>query len=221
MTVKIDSRESINVIQKESRFKIVLCLIASSELSLGELSKLIGKSKSTISRDMQELIKHDLVLETRVDKKTRSKYYTINRDFLFQTLSKLSSPQYSESLSAVELKENFNLILDMITYSFFILNNTLPLVNQYIELFKKAREGITIENNEVITEWLKDMNVHLRFTPLSQKGFEVHEKHYKEFAIKVNKDLYEVEKDQSFSGEYLTWNIVLPIKRILEWTNRG
>lgn len=215
-----DKNISISILKKESRFKILMHLIGTNELSLGELSKRIGKSKSTISRDLHELISQKMVTETRTDKTTKSKYYTVNRDFLFKTMANLTKPDLLDTLTPDELKENFNLVLDMINYSMFILNNTLPLAERYLELFKETRQDVQIENREMFIQSLVDMNFHLRFTPLSEEGYKTHEKHYRRFVRNVNEELQQIEKNKPSTGEYLTWNLVLPIKRILDWTKQ-
>ncbi|NHK32627.1 MAG: winged helix-turn-helix transcriptional regulator [Asgard group archaeon] len=213
-----DINISVSILEKESRFKILLHLIGTNELSLGELTERIGKSKSTISRDLQELIAHNMVLESRIDKTTKSKYYTIDRDFLYDTTAKLTNPETLDTLTPDGLKNNFNLLIEMVIYSVFILNNTLPLVGRYLELFKDARQDIKIENRVTFEQWLKDMNFHFRFTPLSKEGYEIHEKHYREFVKNVNEELYQVEKNKAGAGEYITWNLVFPIQKILKWT---
>ena len=138
--------------------------------------------------------------------------------FFIECDPNLTNPKTLDTLNPEGLKANFNLIIDMIIYSVFILGNTLPLASRYLELFKEARQDIQIEDRSEFEQWLKDMNLHFRFTPLSEKGYQVHEKHYREFVKNVNEELMQVEKDNQFSGEYLTWNLVLPIHRILSWT---
>ncbi len=207
----------IEVLSKKSRFQIFINLLVYPELSLTELSESIGKSKSTIHRDLQELIESGIIREHRQDSSTKSKYYVIQKKSIFQDLQIITSPEKMNKLSAEERKSAFNLLLSMIDSAFFILENSIGIVTKYVERFKEAKQDLSLPDNETFLRWIKEFGVSLRFVPLSNKTFPIYEKHLKNFVSEVSSELLSNDlQEDLFNGDYLAWNVILPMKKALK-----
>ncbi len=207
----------IEVLSKKSRFQIFLHLLVYPELSLTKLSESVGKSKSTVHRDLQELIEAGIIKEHRQDSSTKSKYYVIQKKTIFQDLHMITSPDKMDKLSAEERKNTFNLLMSMIDSAFFILENSIGIVTKYVERFKEAKQDLSLPDHQTFLRWMKEFGVSLRFAPLSNKTFPIYEKHLKNFYSEVNSELLTSElQEDLFNGDYLAWNVILPMKKALK-----
>ncbi len=205
------------ILSKKSRFQIFLNLLVYPELSLTELSKFTGKSKTTIHRDLQEMIVAGLVKEYRQDSSTKSKYYVIQRKTIFRDIQILTSPEKMDKLSAEERKSTFNLLISMVNSAFFILENSIGIITKYIDRFKEAKQDLSLPDYQTFLRWIKELGVSIKFVPLSNKTLPLYEKYMTNFSTDVNSELLTSElEEELFSGEYLAWNLILPLKKALK-----
>ena len=211
------SEESIvEVLSKESRFMIFLYLLSYPELDLGELSKRIGKSKSTIHRDLQVLIEKGIVNEIRQDYSTKSKFYALNPKFIFEDLPELQSPTSIAKMTEEKRKEMFEFIIQTSKNALFILDNSINLTFRYLDHFKHLKKALSIPDSETFFTWGQELGIGIRIIPLSEKTFPIYVKHYVKFAEELNKEIYESQKDEEIlGGEYLVWHVNLPLRKIL------
>ena len=207
----------IEILSKESRFKILLYLFAYPELSLSDISDYINKSKATAHRDLKEMISMGIVKELRQDASTKSKFYCIEKDFFLSLLRSLSSWDNIEKMKPEERDKIFFLIITMIKNAFFILENSIELTSKYLDFFAKTKENVPIQNTNTIMQWLRELDVSIRFLPLSQRTFLKYSEKLAKFAKEVNEELLSEElKEELFEGDYIAWNVILPLKKILK-----
>jgi hypothetical protein len=122
-----------------------------------------------------------------------------------------------DKLSAEERKNTFNLLMSMIDSAFFILENSIGIVTKYVERFKEAKQDLSIPDHQTFLRWMKEFGVSLRFAPLSNKTFPIYEKHLKNFYSEVSSELLASElQEDLFDGDYLAWNVILPLKKALK-----
>jgi DNA-binding transcriptional ArsR family regulator len=72
------------LLESDTRFKIWLQLSLNSEMNLGELSRQLKRSKSTIHEHLQKLLEAELIIETReesVQGRIPSKFYSLDPDY--------------------------------------------------------------------------------------------------------------------------------------------
>ena len=214
---KVDSvLNFIEILSKESRFKILLYLLAYPELSLTDISDYIEKSKATVHRDLKEMIAMGIVKELRQDPSTKAKFYAIEKDFFFSLLKGLSTTENIKKMSSEERQNLFAMIVTMIKNAFFMLENSIGLVLKYIDFFAKTKENIEISDMDTIMQWMQELDLTIRFIPLSQKTFPRYIEELTKFATVVNTDLLSDElKEELFEGDYIAWNVILPLKKIL------
>lgn len=212
-----ESEESIvEILSKESRFMIFLYLLSYPELDLGELSKRIGKSKSTIHRDLQLLIKIGVVNELRQDFSTKSKFYALNPKFIFEDLKELQSADHLAKMNSEQRRRYFEFIVRTTRNAFFVLENSINLTFRYLDYFEDLKKDLSIPDLDTLSRWSQELGVGIRIVPLSDKTFPVYVKHYSKFAEELNKELYEVqEQGEILGGEYLIWHVILPLRKIL------
>jgi len=206
----------IEILSKESRFKILLYLIAYPELSLSDLSDHINKSKATAHRDLKEMISMGIVKELRQDPSTKSKFYCVEKDFFFSLIKTLSTRNNIEKMTTEEREKTFFLIITMVKNAFFILENSIALTHKYLDYFARTKENIQIQKPDTILQWIQELDVSIRFLPLSQKTFPKYIEKLTKFATEINEELLSEElKEELFEGDYIAWNVVLPLKKIL------
>ena len=206
----------VDILTKESRFMIFLYLLAYPELDLGELSKRIGKSKSTIHRDLQVLIDREIVKEVRQDFSTKSKFYALNPKFIFEDMKELQSAENLAKMNEEQRKKYFEFMIKTTRNAFFVLENSINMTYRYLDYFKDFKKDLPIPDIDTLSTWGQELGVGIRIIPLSEKTFPIYIKHYAKFGEELNKELYEKqEEDEIFGGEYLVWHVVLPLRRIL------
>jgi len=206
----------VEVLSKESRFMIFLYLLSYPELDLGGLSKRIGKSKSTIHRDLQVLIETGIVNEIRQDYSTRSKFYALNPKFIFEDLPELQSPTNIAKMTEEKRKNLFEFIIQTARNALFILDNSINLTYRYLDHFEHLKKALSIPDPETFFRWGQELGVGIRIIPLSEKTFPIYVKHYTKFAEELNKEIYESQgNEEVLGGEYLVWHVNLPLRKIL------
>ena len=212
-----DSEEDmLDILAKESRFMIILYLLSYPELGLGELSKRIGKSKSTIHRDLKILQKHGIVYEIRQDYSTKSKYYALNPKFIFEDLRNLQSPESIERMSEEQRRKLFEFLMESTKKAFYILDNSINLTIKYLDYFEDLKKNLPIPDLDTFTMWGRELDLGIRVIPLSDKTYPIYGKHFARFSQELNKELYDIhKKEEEMGGEYLVWHVVLPLRKIL------
>ena len=212
-----DSKENVlDVIAKESRFMIILYLLSYPELGLGELSKRIGKSKSTIHRDLKILLKHGIVNEVRKDYPTKSKYYALDPKFIFEELKDLQSPEHIAKMSQEQRRKLFEFLIESTKKAFLILNNSINLTFRYLDYFEDIKRNLPIPDLETFSMWGRELDLGIRVIPLSEKTYHIYGKHFAKFSQELSKELYEIQKKgEILGGEYLVWHVILPLRKIL------
>jgi DNA-binding transcriptional ArsR family regulator len=126
----IDETDPLRIIKAlsiESRYSIFLYLLIYNELTLDELSNLLGKSKSTIHHHIQELIDVSVVNEyTKAGSKT--KYYKLK---IFNIRPQLVKSFGLEAFKNISQEKQTQLLYDFVDISHannYIMQNLLELL---------------------------------------------------------------------------------------------
>ncbi|MFW9904038.1 MAG: winged helix-turn-helix transcriptional regulator [Candidatus Thorarchaeota archaeon] len=198
------------LLKNELRLKMVLLLFVRGKISLSDLSGQLGKSKSTISRNLQAMEELGVVLTSSFE--NREKYYSLSSD-IYKMFFPISKGQYDE----VDDQHRRELALKTVYLfkSAFKLYKTLfSLAIQYLDSLLESINGmedlVHIDNNLIRKQIFGSNMVFLSATE-RERFFQ----YYQEFNQKLMADLQtnkEVDRPYMFFGTILDLNQLLTDK---------
>ena len=208
--------ESMN---NSTRLRLILILLIYNELSLTNLSKKLGVSKSTVSRHLKALISTNLikVRKQQVRASRKKQYYSIIPNLL--QIIRLSS---SELRSIPPEKALAARILDL-KNDRLTLRTIKNIMNEFLLYYENLEEQIEQDpptNHQEIEQTFSTENIcRFYLWMFNKKQFEVFRAKYLEFLQDV---LKEMEQYQNYKEEkpeinpYFVWHMIAPIKKIYD-----
>ncbi|UCC19775.1 MAG: helix-turn-helix transcriptional regulator [Promethearchaeota archaeon] len=192
----------IDVLKSSIRFRIYSLLHLYPELSLSEISKKMGKSKSTIHHHLKELIDYELIELSREEKvrgNILAKFYSLKPGHI-EKLSDTDSETHKATQATIDFLK---------TYLNFALR-TIELYKNFFESFELQENGI-----DKLKELLKDEQGFSSMVFLSEEKFKKVHRLYQEFVKEVNK--IEIENGKIKDEKpFFIFTLALPLKKVIE-----
>ncbi len=208
--------ESMN---NSTRIRLILILLIYNELSLTNLSKKLGVSKSTVLRHLKALISTNLikVRKQQVNVSRKKHYYSIVPNLL-QIIRLSSSELKSISPEKALAARILDLKNDRLT-----LRTIKNIMNEFLLYYKNLEEQIEQDppiNHREIEQTFSTENIcRFYLWIFNKKQFEVFRAKYLAFLQDL---LKEMEQYQNYKEEkqeinpYFVWHMIAPIKKIYD-----
>lgn len=214
------------VFESKTRFRILLFLMVSGELSLTELAEKMNKSKPALHHHLQKMIEADVVVVSREEPYRGSimqKFYTLAPGFQPPYLSGISAEEIFEQAKEGPEKrqELVKRIVEIQKSVTSYLKSSLELIDVYNEFLleeAQAKEDLSLEDFQ---ELVTSQKIGYRIDFMSEK----HLTFYRDEIERVRAELRErmiKEKelaqgtDSVLGWEYVINTMILPIKYLLE-----
>jgi len=197
-----------NIVRSKTRFQICNFLIIYRELSILDLSRRIGKSKSTIYEHLKKMMDAGFVRVSR-EEKSRS---NIKRKY-YSWVEKDSERGRPEKFSEVYCKNKIDLLRSFAVLNQSILKNWIEFLESLREKFERGNieEAVSIfKKIYLIAEDTKMFHSVAFYTPENAKLF------YKKIFNLYNEIPDEVES-KSDENPYYGGMMLLPIRLILDY----
>ncbi|MBY9005556.1 MAG: winged helix-turn-helix transcriptional regulator [Candidatus Lokiarchaeota archaeon] len=209
--------ESVAFLKNKISLGIILRLLMFQELSFTELSKALKKSKSTIHRNVQDLMKSGLIhisKEVKVRGSIKAKYYKISEDFInFLALKNEDSFSIikNEIIDDIKLESYMNKIKTKIA----IVKNPLEGLNNYVN---NLHDKATLDNSQSIyNEIQNNIEPNISTMLLSRAQFKQLIEHIKEFYKNLKIITKEVKNNENTTEKpYIFSMFFFKIKEVLE-----
>jgi len=217
LLAKRRARENIaGLLEKDSRLQIVLYLFAYPKQSLSQLTDNVGKSKSTISRDLSVLLDGGVVREVKnTTNHGNAKSYELTTEFIDENLLNYADPELFATLTNKERKELFRLTMAYSEHTIQLLEKMLLQVSEYLHSFQTRKEGLDISTFDVFQSWMNEFGVTLRMMPMNQELFGEFLQEYQDFIVKFQEEHNFKLENELKEADYLIWSIFLPLKKII------
>lgn len=216
-------QQYMNIYESQIKMRILNYLHIYKELSLTELSGKLGKSKSTISKHIQEMQRIEIQGEKLVDVRERKyrgsieqKMYSLGKIPLFigKTYDDLKSYSPDQIFDYLHIEEY------MINMRFFsllkdIMSRTLEYINEFYsnltpkDIDEDFKEKIYQYNTCIprIQYYSTDEYIEYRHRFLKFED---------DFLAEIEKKRKIISKSTSKPQEYLVYHVLLPVRRILD-----
>jgi DNA-binding transcriptional ArsR family regulator len=208
----------IKVLSSKQRLQTLFHLFVYQEISLTEFSSRFNQNKkNTTVYHMKLLVESGLIIE--IDKPVEgsikpAKFYRINPDFYQKMFIPFDNP---DNLSKPEILE----------YSHQIFRWNALLFETMREFLNELREFNTnyepkISDSEAAMEFHNKLHTPRDLIPLSEQGFQ---KYMKEYHTLIHNTQTFLSKEEEQEGTtirpYLAFNMILPIKELLEFKKKN
>jgi len=218
---KIHNRMKImKTLNSPTRFILIGYLLVHRRLSLTKISKLVGKTKSTVIHHMKKLSEIGLIIEEEeevVGSITPLRYYRISRDIIDKATVITDNVADIPDEKIVSMT---SLALNSSRWWFESQRCMFEMMGQYYD------DTILKINNkpDIAREFYSSKNnFDFGSLPLTDEGYIEYLDAYKEFETKMNhivsRDLERIEEDGKQVGRpYFLVHAVIPFGKILENT---
>ncbi|TFG28252.1 MAG: ArsR family transcriptional regulator [Promethearchaeota archaeon] len=209
--------EVLKIMASLPRLRIILLLLMFRKLSLSKLSKLLGRTKSTISHHLKKLSDLGIIITTTKDARGSidAKVYELIPGFLekfnldFDELEKMDKLKRKEILHLAILNDK---------WQFEVIKS---LYEQSV-LYYDAIDDINIKSKLDSIEDFKNLHfktpIQYDFWFLSEEGRKAYEKLTLEFKSKMKKIIEEEDKTKKLiERPYLILHSFFPLKEIAEY----
>jgi len=215
-----DPRITIEILEDEIRFKILMLLQMYGDLSLSELTEKIGKSKSTLHRHLQKLLEMDLVEESKeiqVRGNIPAKYYKIP-GLLFEKLPNINM----QSIAKMNEQEQRKFFTSKDTIE--MLKTVAIFAKKSLDMFTEFLDGIDLSDpNNLKSLFINQefsLNIAL-FTPQHrQKMIELANLQAtggsQEQIYKLSQELMESILTTKSGQEYFQCSVMVPLKKLYD-----
>lgn len=222
---KLPHSSKINVIKtlsNETRVSIFLYLLIYQKLSLDDLKKLLNKkAKSTIFHHIKILQDSGLVKEFGTKEGTKIKFFGIDEkrkeNLVIGEDIDFSKKELEIDKSLLEyLKAGYEVFKSSYTIVDHSFNLTIDYQDKRIKEYEEK-----IEKEEIIkvkTTNLLETSLEFRF--MTRKKFEIFEKEYTEFKLRLEEKYKAIEdiedSEENYENEVVSFNLTIPIKKYID-----
>lgn len=206
---------------------IFLMLSAYGELSLKSLSELVGKSKATILRHTRLMVEYNVIVEYSKED-DRSKYFKLHPKRFTLSTPEIILP-YIKKMNQEERKEMYTSMIAFDKSNIHVMKYILDIVLRYMDFFNETKTNIDI-SEDMIKNMFNEMDLYLTWDMYDRNTFELYQKHQKIFYENLKKDIdkyLDSRKIETNDGsenlnykefDYIRWNIVVPLKKLLKFS---
>lgn len=209
--------EIIKLLNKPTRYRLIFLLLIYPKLSLTELSKHLGKTKSTIIHHLKKFEKFNIFKTSRkpVPSYIDAKIYRLIPDFL--KILKFNTTDFNQFSNP----EKKNLLPSMLLKDIWVFELIRKMLEQSILLYKAIGEtnfeSETDTSTELIEFYLKNPIKYDIWT-LTKEELESYEKLVEEFKIKLNNDIHETNvTKKNIERPYLVFHGFFPMNDLIKY----
>ncbi|MFX0125852.1 MAG: hypothetical protein ACFFAE_19680 [Candidatus Hodarchaeota archaeon] len=203
--------------------KIFLFLLGFGEVSLTQLSELLGKSKQTILRYINPMVDNKVIIEVKKEN-TRAKYYAVNTIFLDKPMHQLYVQGIKE-LSQEKRRERYKAYINMIWGGYVILEKLIDPCKDYIKIFEETRSNLPNLDEEMFYQLRGDMEVGIDKLILTEESYNLLLQHTDTFLENFRKERDKLENEKKLQDkkredgeDYIVFLARIPLKKVLKWS---
>ncbi len=206
---KFDMLKTLN---SKSRLRILLFLFIYRKLSLTELSQRLGKTKNTVIYHIKRMVNYGIIHEE--DEKIPNsikpiKVYRLNPDFYKQIFTPFGDLADLSNSEIMEYSKN------VFQWNSLLFETMRGFLRELGDFYSENEPNLC--NIESTVAFHENHQTPRDLIPLSQQGYHEYMKNYQEM---MEKTVNFLEKESNAQGElirpYLAFNVVLPIKTLVE-----
>ncbi|MFX0070639.1 MAG: ArsR family transcriptional regulator [Candidatus Hermodarchaeota archaeon] len=209
--------EFMKLLSSVPRLRILLLLLIYRKLSLAQLSKLLGRTKATVTHHLKKFDTLGIIKTSRKDSRGSidAKLYELEPDFF--DLVELSFDKF-QSLEQDESKELLHYVLLRDKWMFDVFRNILIFANRF---YQEIDERFLTENSDFVKQtedfyFKSPVDYNIWF--LTEDGKNSYDKAAIQFIDQINK----IIKDENKKGKlverpYCILNLILPLKKLSEF----
>lgn len=214
-TVKI-----IEALDSDVKLQIILFLYVYGELSLGELSNKLDKSKATISRHVSSLksLKIVEVRKKQIRSPIKKQFYSISPDFIDQILL------LEDQLQTLKPEEAIDILIKELKMDKFFLDMIKNVIGQAIPYFNDLEsklETFGTSNFDQTQKFYYKNRCRYMIWPLDEEEYEFYRNKQAKFLGEIRMELTKrakiKSKDDITQKSHVAVNLSFPIKKILEF----
>lgn len=206
---------NLEEIQKRAQLQIVLKLLIYGELSMRELSNKTKKSKSTIHRNLEDLIRNGIVKvskELKVRGSIKAKYYKLAEDFY--SLFDIKKKFFIDIKNFEKSQKDFMDELNLLQFGLKIIENQLISLDQFISF---PKENISL-NHQLYSREIIDIIKSFKLIFLNEEEFNELRSKLNDFYSAVKSIELKNQKQANRSDKpYLFTISLFNIARLLEF----
>lgn len=218
---KIEEKHENNnfedIFKNRINFQILILLIIYSELSIPNIAKILGISKSTVIRHLDEMENSKLIelsKEEKVRSDLKTRYYRISPSGMKNLPS--YTPEQIKGFNESQRAAFFKMIVDSLKYTSNFVDLTVKL---FIEYLDKKDTSVGDE----LQKMMEDQSISINLQFYTEDQFKKFLKIYTQFITNLRDMFMEEYKDLQQHPEKLLeskpfcWlNVLLPIQKIME-----
>lgn len=209
--------EIIELLNHPTRYRLIFLLLIFPRLSLADLSKFIGRTKSTIHYHLKKFEKLNIFITSRkpVDSYIDAKIYELMPDFL--NVLKFNINDFQKFS-----KDNReDIIRFMISKDISVFKLFRYLFEQTTVLYKGIENAITDKKNESskkLVEMYTNNPVKYDIWSLSEEEFDNYENLIEQFKTDLNNKLEGNDEDKTeIDRPFLILHTIFPMKQMIKY----
>lgn len=209
--------ESLNNL---TRLRLVMVLLIYNELSLDDLSKKLGFSKSTVSRHLGALRKTGIIKirKEKVRGPRMKQYISVTQDLLQMarlgsSMLRKISPEKALEARILDLKNDMLIIRA-------IKNYLSDIIVYYMEIQKNMEDFLPKDHNSVEKVFSSGNVCRYYFWNFNEQQFEIFKAKYLEFFKSLKEELEKCKGtnpvETAETNPYFVWHLTVPIKKVYD-----
>ncbi len=209
--------EFMKLLSSVPKLRILLLLLIFRKLSLAQLSKLLGRTKATVTHHIKKFETSGIIKTSRKEARGSidAKLYELDPDFF--ELVELSFDKF-QSLEQNESRELLHYVLLRDKWMFEVFRNILNFANRF---YQEIDERFLTDNSDFIKQ-TKDFYfkspVDYDIWFLTEDGKKSYDKAVIQFKERINKIVEDdTKKGKLVVRPYCILNLVLPLKKLSEF----
>ena len=202
---KFDMLKTLN---SKPRLRILLFLFIYRRLSLTELSERLGKTKNTVIYHIKRMVTYGIIHEE--DEKIPNsikpiKVYHLNPDFYRQIFTPFGDLADLSDNEIMEYSKN------VFQWNILLFETIREFLRELGDFYSENEPNL--HDIESTVAFHKNHQTPRDLIPLSKQGYLEYMKNYKEL---MERTVNFLEKEEEEEHEFLAFNVILPIKTLVE-----
>lgn len=197
----------LKILQDSLSFELFIILLCYNELSLGDLTQKIQRSKSTVFRHVQKLLEAGFIYESREEKvrgDKLAKYYRPKWDNFSPKMA--ITPDLMRKLSNSQLIDLYHEITHSTNATIQFIKSLLDELQRYLET----------KPNSQIPKYIFTPDISLSMNLFSESLFQKWQDGYRKFVMDFFQQNQAELVNPNVQRPYCLVSGILPIKRILD-----